>query len=180
MSDEVLRSLLAALDIAAFSREADGSFQSLSPPPAWFPALADVTFPFLGHILEEATAFWRSGEPGARDYGPCAEVDPQGHEFHYRVRALTARDSGRQFLIFELDPGSDRLRYALQTAREQMLAAEKGRAAQRAAVSEMRAIALEMMQLLNPMPSSTPDKELTRVLSTKCSALMRVADSILG
>jgi hypothetical protein len=177
MSDELLMTLLPAMDIAVFSRRADGSFVALTPPPAWFPRLADVTFPFLGHILEEASEFWRTGQPGSREYGPCAEVDERGREFHYRVRALTVEERGHQFLIFELDSGSDRLREALQTAREQSLAFEKSRAEQRAAASEIRARALEMMQLLSRLPASV-QADVAGALGAKCNAVMRSAEAI--
>lgn len=180
MSDALLQTLLRAMEIAAFSRQADGSFLALTPPPAWFPRLADETFPFLGHILDEASEFWRSGEPGWREYGPSVEVDRQGREFHYRVRAVTVAGSGDQFLIFELDPGTDRLRQALQTAREQMLAAETTRAAQRAAASEIKGTALEMMQLISRVSASSPDTDLKRELGARCNALMRAADSIVA
>jgi hypothetical protein len=124
MSDEILKTVLPALDLAAFQRRADGTFTSLAPRPAWFARLvADPTFPFLGHILEEATAFWNSGEAGRREWGPVAEVDDSGSEFHYRVTALTS--AGSQFLVFQLDLGADQVREVLQKVRTDMLAAEQ-------------------------------------------------------
>src|SRR5262249_22458651 len=113
-------SLLPALEIAAFERRKDGSFSPVAAPPAWFNRIiADGVFPFLGHILEEANQFWTSRAPGRRDWGPCAELDESGTEFHYIVSALTAGD--RQYLVFQLDPGSDRMRQMLQQVRERAL-----------------------------------------------------------
>ena len=62
MSASQLETLLPLLDVAAFVRHGDGSFSAISQAPAWFERLtSDTTFPFLGHILEEANAFWRRG-----------------------------------------------------------------------------------------------------------------------
>ena len=124
MSDDLLKALLPALGIAAFERHIDGSFRALAPIPSWFERLAgDGTFPFLGHILEEAVRYWNKGEAKPRDWGPSAETDEAGHEFHYMVTALTV--SGRSVLIFTLDSASDRLRQVLQRVRDQALAAEQ-------------------------------------------------------
>ena len=79
MSASQLETLLPLLDVAAFIRHGDGSFSAISQAPAWFERLtSDTTFPFLGHILEEANAFWQRGLQGSVDYGPCAEVDEKG------------------------------------------------------------------------------------------------------
>ena len=124
MSDEILKTVLPALDLAAFQRNADGKFTSIAPRPAWFGRLvADPTFPFLGHILEEAEVFWNGGEVGRREWGPVAEVDESGSEFHYRVAALNS--AGSQFLVFQLDLGADQVREVLQKVRTDMLAAEQ-------------------------------------------------------
>ena len=91
MSEQVLSTLLPALTMAAFERRADGAFASVAPPPPWFTRIAsDPTFPFLGHILEEANHFWQRGTSGTSEWGPCAEVDETGKEFHYKVTAVTA------------------------------------------------------------------------------------------
>ena len=124
MSDEILKTVVPALDLAAFQRHADGTFTSVAPRPAWFARLvADPTFPFLGHILEEAEAFWNGGEVGRREWGPVAEVDDSGSEFHYKVTALNSASS--QFLVFQLDLGADQVREVLQKVRTDMLAAEQ-------------------------------------------------------
>ena len=117
-----LTTLLPALDIAAFERLPEGSLSPMAPPPPWFVRIAaDGTLPFLGHILEEANQFWESRSSGRRDWGPCAEVDATGSEFHYMVTAVSV--GYQQYLCFQLDPGSDRLREVLQQVREQALAA---------------------------------------------------------
>jgi hypothetical protein len=177
MTGTVLTTLLPAIDIAVFSRGTDGSFSSIAPPPPWFRRLADVTFPFLGHILEEAAEFWRSGVPGSREYGPCAEVDEEGREFHYRVKAVTIGERGSQFLIFELDPGSDRLREALQKARDQALLLERNRATQVAAAADVRLVALEIQQLAKQLPL---DADLFDALGAKCKLLIQAAGAITG
>ena len=120
MTDNVPSALLTALDIAAFEREAEGGFQSLAPLPTWFTRLGrDGTFPFLGHILEEAIVFWNAGADGLREWGPCAEVDDSGQEFHYRVKAL--RVDTRAYLVFQLDEGAERLCRVLQKIRSDAL-----------------------------------------------------------
>lgn len=179
MTDAQLTTVLQAINVAVFTRRTDGSFSALAPPPPWFARLADVTFPFLGHILEEATDFWRSGASGSREYGPCAERDETGQEFHYRVRAVTAGESGSQFLIFELDPGSDRLREALQHARDQALLLERHRASQGAA-EDIRLAAHEIQQLLKQLPAAGAHQALIDALHAKCDLVMRTADTIAG
>jgi hypothetical protein len=132
MSDDVLKALVPALGIAAFERREDGSFGAVAPLPRWFERLAgDGTFPFLGHILEEAGVYWNKKEGGkSHEWGPCAEVDEAGKEFHYTVTALTV--AGRKYLVFRLDPGSDRMQQMLQKVRDQALAAEQQADAERA------------------------------------------------
>ncbi len=179
MSDANPMALLPALNIAAFERSADGTFSAIAPAPAWFPRLADTTFPFLGHILEEATQFWNSGAGGSREFGPCAEVDESGREFHYRVRALTVPDGGSQFLIFELDPGSDRLRDVLQKAREQMLALEQDRATQSRAAAEVRLAGSEILQLLTQLSASGTNEAQAALINQArawCEALIATSD----
>ena len=124
MTDNALSTLLTALGIAAFERGAEGRFQSLAPLPTWFTRLSrDGTFPFLGHILEEANGFWNTQADGVREWGPCAEVDEGGQEFHYRVKAL--RVDTRAYLVFQVDEGAERLRRVLQRARSDALAEEQ-------------------------------------------------------
>ena len=124
MSDHAPSALLTALGLAAFERDARGGFHSLAPVPTWFTRLSrDGTFPFLGHILEEANGFWNSGADGLREWGPCAEVDDGGREFHYLVKAL--RVNARTYLVFQVDDGAERLREVLQKARSDALAKEQ-------------------------------------------------------
>lgn len=125
MIDDALSTLLTALDLAAFERNAQGGFQSLAPSPAWMTRLShDGTFPFLGHILEEANAFWNSGADGLRQWGPCAEVDEHGQEFHYLVKAVRVKN--RTYLVFQIDEGAERLQQVLQKVRSDALAKEQG------------------------------------------------------
>ena len=124
MTEGPLTTLLTALGIAAFERGADGGLQSLAPLPTWFTRVSrDGTFPFLGHILEEANAFWNSGADGVREWGPCADVDESGQEIHYRVKALRVKTCA--YLVFQIDEGAERLREVLQKVRSDALAAEQ-------------------------------------------------------
>jgi hypothetical protein len=178
MNDPNFTPLLLALEIAAFRRGADGSFSSMAPPPPWFPRLAeDGTFPFLGHILEEANEFWQSGTPGSRAFGPCAEVDESGREFHYQVRAITSWDGRSQYLVFELDAASDQLREALQRAREQLLVTERNRRT----VGEIRHAGRELSELIEQFSSAAPDRQpdLIESLRSKCDALMTSVDRLI-
>jgi hypothetical protein len=115
--------------------------------------------------------------PGSHEYGPCAEVDEAGREFHYRVKAVTIGERGSQFLIFELDPGSDRLREALQKARDQGLVFERNRTTQVAAAGDVRLVALEIQALVNQLPA---DADLLDALSAKCEVLIQAANAIAG
>jgi hypothetical protein len=120
MTDEPLALLFTALDIVAFERTADGNFRPLTQPPAWFGRLSrDGTFPFLGHILEEAQAFWNARADGGREWGPSADVTEEGREFHYLVKAL--RVQGRAYLVFQRDSSAERMRAVLQKVRSDAL-----------------------------------------------------------
>jgi len=170
MSEQTLKTLLPALDMAAFERNQDGAFQPLTPAPAWFARMAnDTTFPFLGHILEEAAMFWQRGTVGTEEFGPCAEVDPSGKEFHYKVLAVTA--DARQYLVFQLDPGTDRMRVVLQKVRNEALSAERDSASHEAVVATMRATNQEIKDLLRTLVLSelTPEqRESINSLAAKC------------
>ena len=124
MADGALSAVLPVLGIAVFERTPEGSFKSLAPLPSWFPRLGrDGTFPFLGHILEEATTFWNSRVDGVAEWGPCADVDDAGKEFHYRVKALNV--DARAYLAFQLDEGAEQVREILQKVRGDALAAAR-------------------------------------------------------
>ena len=139
MSDDLLKSLIPALDIAAFERRDDGSFGSIAPVPPWFTRLAsDTAFPFLGHILEEANRFWLAGRPGVYEWGPVAEVDEAGAEFHYKVAAVTTAEA--RFLIFQLDRASDQVRRVMQTVRSRQLEVEQTGDASAARHAALRAV----------------------------------------
>jgi len=175
MSDVLMGQLLTALDIAVFTRVADGTFTAVAPAPSWFPRLAEGTFPFLGHILEEANEFWHSGTTGFREYGPCVETDDSGREFHYTVKALTLGGSFAQYLVFQLDPGSERLRAALQTAREQALGIEQDRTRRRQAAADVRRTAAEIKELAQQvlkMKATDVQKQVMKGIQDKCDVLI--------
>jgi hypothetical protein len=170
MSEQTLKALLPALDMAAFQRDRDGAFQALAPAPEWFVTMAhDTTFPFLGHILEEAAMFWQRGTAGSEEFGPCAEVDASGKEFHYKVLALTI--GAAQYLVFQLDPGTDRMRVVLQKVRNEALSAERDAASYGAVVEDMRTTNQEIKHLLRSLVLSelTPEqREAVNSLAAKC------------
>jgi hypothetical protein len=174
MSDETIAPLLRALGIAAFERRDDGRFVALAEPPAWLPGLtSDGTFPFLGHVLEEAVAFWGSGADGCRDWGPCAEVDAGGREFHVLVTACTSART--QYLVIRLDEGSDRVRAVLQQVRERALEAE-GEARQRD--EGARGVAGEIQRIVGRLLASglTPAQVgMLTELAARCDELARRA-----
>jgi hypothetical protein len=124
MSD-TYATLLPSLDIAAFEQMPDGSFHSLAPLPAWFGRLVkDGTFPFLGHILDEASAFWSERTDGTRAWGPCTDTAEDGTPFDYIVKAVRA--GARSYLVFQPDEGAERLREVLQKVRDGALRAAGG------------------------------------------------------
>jgi hypothetical protein len=124
MTDHPLATLLPALDIAVFERVSPGAFQPLAPLPSWFPHLSrDGTFPFLGHILDEANLFWNLRTVGVCEWGPCTGVEDSGQEFHYLVKAVTA--GSRAYLVFQLDAGAEKVREILQKVRSDALAAAR-------------------------------------------------------
>lgn len=174
-SNDRLRELLSAIDLAAFERRLDGSFAPIAPPPPWFKRLSgDPTFPFLGHILEEALQFWGERVAGKREWGPCAEVNEDGTQFHYRVVAVNSADTA--YLLFRLDDGSDEMRQVLQRVRQQMLDAEQAHGTIRQTAGELRALA-------GAVTASTSDdsrRALTSSLSEKCDDLLRRIDTLIG
>jgi hypothetical protein len=178
MSDDLLKSLLPALGIAAFERREDGSFTSVAPPPPWFDRLvADPSFPFLGHILEEANQFWRSGSPGLREWGPVAEVDASGAEFHYKVAAVVTADA--RFLVFELDKASEQVRRVMQTVRTRQLEVEQTGEWSAARQAERRALRLaahdlqEALERFRQTGSDAASAEITAELSARGEALLK-------
>ena len=181
MSESPLETLLPLLDTAAFVRTADGSFSAMAPAPAWFQQLtAEPTFPFLGHILEEATAFWQRGTSGSAEWGPCAEVDDEGREYHYTVTALTAGPS--QYLIFQVDKGAERMRDVLQKIRSEALTAEQDGIAYNAVVSEMLRTNKDVKELLKQLLLSglnPAQLELANQLATKSVSLMAGANNLI-
>ncbi len=181
MSTSPLETLLPLLDTAAFVRAADGSFSPMAPAPAWFQQLtAEPTFPFLGHILEEATAFWQRGTAGTVEWGPCAEVDDDGREYHYLVTAIAAGTS--HYLVFQQDKGAERLREVLQKIRSQALTAEQDGIAYDAVVSEMLRTNTAVKALLKQLLLSglNPTQlELMNQLANRSVALMAGASDLI-
>ena len=162
MDIQALATVAGALGIAAFSRQADGSFEPLGPAPDWFVTVTSGdTFPFLGHILEEAGTFWQRATPGRADWGPVAEVDGQGREYHYLVTALTVGTN--QFLVFQLDAGAERMRDVLQKVRSEALSAEQDHASHRAAAESLHKTNGEIKTLLTQLSRTGLSPEQTEL-----------------
>lgn len=181
MADQELTTLMPAMEIAAFRRRPDGAFAPLAPHPVWFAGLiADATFPFLGHILEEAVQFWESGATGRRDWGPCEEVDEAGRPFHYKVTALSA--AGGQYLLFQLDPESDRMREALQRVRADALAATYQSSAEAdtllAVQSEVQRVTSEIGELARQIPGASSRGAQEKLASTLSERGDRLAEVV--
>jgi hypothetical protein len=181
MSASQLETLLPLLDVAAFLRHSDGSFSSISQPPAWFERLtSDATFPFLGHILEEANAFWQRGLQGAVDYGPCAEVDDNGKEYHYLVTAVSGPSA--QYLVFQIDRGADRMRGILQKLRSEALSAAQDGVAYQAVIADLRETNQEVKELLRRLllAGLNPTQlEMVNQLASRCVNLMAGATELV-
>jgi hypothetical protein len=122
--NDALSAALGALEIGVFRQDDGGGFVSVGPVPAWMAAFSrNQTFPFLGSFLARAREFWREPQTDRLTWGPCAEMDTQGREFHFLVSAFSL--PGHKLLVFELDRSAAQMRDVLQKARDQAL----GRAA---------------------------------------------------
>ena len=125
--NDALAAALGALEIGVFRQDDGGGFVSVGPVPAWMTAFSrNPTFPFLGSFLGQARAFWREPQSERLTWGPCAELDEQGREFHFLVSAISLPD--HKLLVFELDRGAEQMRAVLQQAREQALGRSAGAA----------------------------------------------------
>jgi hypothetical protein len=174
MGDELLAGLLYTMGVAVFERRPDGAFVSVTEPPPWFSAMkSDATFPFLGHILSEATEFWDRHVVGAQDWGPCVEVDDHGKEFHYRVTAVQAEE--RQYLTFQLDRDSDRMREMLQKVRDKVLAEGTRKKRATTAASEARRTGTDLYDLLGRLRAtglSQAQNDIVAELTDVCDELL--------
>jgi hypothetical protein len=180
MSDNGLSALMQAMDLAAFERLPDGAFVALTEPPAWFAGLfTDTTFPFLGHILSEATEFWTRRVTGTQEWGPCEEVDQAGRPYHYKVTAVAI--SGRQYLVFQLDRASDKMRELLQKVREHALAdADRVRHASVLA-SDARKSGERLFNLIDRLRTAAPadaQADALNDVSGACSELLTRIDKL--
>jgi len=179
MNDDVLASVLHAAGIAAFERKDDGGFAAVAPPPPWFAGLAsDGTFPFLGHVLEEAVEFWNARTVGSREWGPCAEVAANGREFHFMVTAVF--DARTCYLLLRLDSGSDRMQAVLQQVRERALDAEAHARRRGEAAREVSAAIQDLIARLFDTRPTREQADLLLALGTPLEALTRLAEQPEG
>jgi hypothetical protein len=79
-------------------------------------------------------------------------VDAEGREFHYKV--IGVQTDGRQFLVFQLDRESDRMREVLQKVRDNALADERQARGLVALASLARRTTADMHELLNRLRNS--------------------------
>ena len=109
-------------------------------------------------------------------------MDDHGKEFHYKVTAVQADE--RQYLIFQLDRDSDRMREMLQKVRDKALA--DGTRAKRttAAASEARRTGTDLYDLLGRLRATGLSQaqndmvaELTDVCDELLMSIQRVARS---
>jgi len=132
MSQTLVESVLRALDITVFEHTMDGRFRTLGTAPSWLEAALGVTpsedpdaetrLPFLDHFLPQAWIAWHERHGARANSGPFA-VQLGDEEALMRATAMTVER--RAILIIERLTGENDTRPLLQTAREQMLAAEK-------------------------------------------------------
>ena len=154
----------------------------LAPLPAWFMRIvADGTFPFMGHILEEANQFW--GRAVAR----TGRTGGHARRLTSRVPSSTTRwqpspNVRELYLVFQLDPSSDRMREVLQRERERSLTAghdfrsdSDAAAGVRQTVSEIRTL----VESLQAVSSAKADMQLRRAVAAKCDELVRGVDDLV-
>ena len=106
--------------------------------------------------------------------------DEAGKEFHYKVSAITAL--GKQYLVFQLDPGSDRMREVLQKIRSEALSAERDRASHDAVAAQMRMTNQDAKELLQQLLLSNPtveQREQLNALAAKFVAIMGSAGKLI-
>ena len=167
MSDHALEVLLPSLDLVPFERRPDGSFASLLPPPEWFrPRTSDGVFPFLEDV----------GATGVQEWGPCADVDPEGREFHYKV--IGVQTEGHQFLVFQLDRESDRMREVLQKVRDNALTDERQARGLVALGSLARRTTADMHELLTKLRDSGLSPEQLAIVEEIHGANRDLADRV--
>jgi signal transduction histidine kinase len=141
MADPLLSDLLTALDIVVMQRVGPDVFFVHGTPPAWLrrvnarwkgerEILASRTFPFLDHFLDDAEAFWATGEAGRVGSGLSAEPGADGRDFHFEAWAVTT--DGSQYLLLEYRRDGAELQAMLQRAREGLLERERLERTQRA------------------------------------------------
>ena len=117
---EALEAAVAALEIGVFRQDDSAGFVSVGRVPSWMSAFArNPSFPFLGAFLGQARHFWSEPQEGRLTWGPCAEVNERGEEFHFLVSAISL--PSHKLLVFELDHAAAPLRAVLQKVREQAL-----------------------------------------------------------
>lgn len=133
MSDPLLASFVAELEMVVFERLPNSVFMQVSPSPAWFthafgaesrgnPITLTQAFPFLDAFLTDADAFWQERTPGALRSAPFTATTPEGDILLRAAAATVGRHPllGLERLVGLADP-----RAMLQLAREKDLRHEK-------------------------------------------------------
>jgi hypothetical protein len=135
MSDPLLSTLVAILDIVVLERLHGGSFRQLGTehPPSWFseafhsadtgaPVTLVQAFPVLDSFLSEAEVFWQRTAYGRLDGEAFVVAGSGGHNLALMTIAVALQ--GRHFLLIQRVAGFDERQQVLQRAREQALSHE--------------------------------------------------------
>ena len=121
--------ILAACNMAALVRDTDGKFYLVGQPPDWLSQVCPSSesdsclldpnnvFSFLENFLQDAHAFWNSGESGCIKSGLWIEADDAGREHLYEAIAVCSGQS--RILLISKEHGMSREKQALiQKGRE--------------------------------------------------------------
>jgi hypothetical protein len=131
VTNPIFEGIVECLDLVVLERLPHGMFLRLgtAPPPSWFshvltpkedePVTVGEAFPFVGHFLDEAEAFWREGRNGRLRSEAFTIADASGAEVALTASALAI--GHRQVLLLEPAADFDERRRALQSAREAVL-----------------------------------------------------------
>ena len=173
MNEEVLSALLPALGFAVFVRGADNSFTPITPPPSWFTRLGNVTFPFLGHILEEANQFWDGGARRTAGVGPVRGGGSQRQGVPLQSHRPDRRraDSACCFIS---TPNRIASAKCCPRSERESLATEQSRNATSMSAMEVRLIREEIHRILGKLLGTNATEvqiELLRKLSSRCDEL---------
>jgi hypothetical protein len=182
MSDTLLASLLASLDVVVFERLPHSVFMQVTPSPGWFThafgsesqgrsiTLAQA-FPFLDPFLSDAEAFWSAGETGVLRSEAFTAPAPGGDVL---LRAAATTAGRRPLLVLERLVGLADPRGVLQLARDKDLRheqRERGLAVVRSQVKALVA-AVDALPAGEPSGQARPSVEAVRAAAARLASAM--------